>query len=204
MKQPRHLLLAGLLALAILSPAGAAIAKVGQPAPDFTLTDSTGREHALASYRGQIVVLEWVNPECPFVINHYDKSGNIPRLQRAATADGVVWLLINSARPGAQGDFNATQVAGWMQRTGAAPTAYLRDPRGQVGRGYHARTTPHLFIIDDRGTLVYAGGIDSIRSSRTEDIPKAVNYVAEALKDLKSGQPVRTPQSQPYGCGIKY
>jgi AhpC/TSA family len=204
MKPPRFLPLAGLMALAILSPAYAASPEVGSAAPDFTLTDFTGRQHSLASYRGQIVVLEWVNPECPIVTKHYDQSGNIPRLQRAATGDGVVWLSVNSGRPGAQGDFNAAQVAAWMQRTGATPTAYLRDPDGKVGRRFDARTTPHLFIIDGRGTLVYAGGIDSIRSSRAEDIPQAVNYVAEALKDLQSGRAVRTAQSQPYGCGIKY
>jgi hypothetical protein len=204
MNPHRHLLLTGLMGLAILSPAGAATPEVGQTAPDFTLTDISGREHSLNSYRGRIVVLEWVNPECPIVGKHYVKSDNIPRLQRAATADGVVWLSINSGRPGAQGDFDAAQVTGWLQRTGAAPTAYLRDSAGQVGHRYDARTTPHLFVIDGGGTLVYAGGIDSISSGRAEDIPKAINYVAEALGDLKNGRPVRTARSQPYGCAVKY
>jgi hypothetical protein len=190
------------LATFCIGQAGTAV--VGQPAPDFSLTDVTGVKHTLSDYRGKTVVLEWVNPECPIVIKHYDKSGNIPKTQAAATADGVVWLTINSAAPGAQGDYDTGDVTAWQQRTQAAATAYLRDQTGTVGKMYDARTTPHLYIIDPQGTLVYAGGIDSIRSSKVEDISKATNYVAAGLADLKAGKPLRTSRSQPYGCSVKY
>lgn len=190
--------------LAALSIGLAATAEVGRPAPDFTLTDMNGTKHSLSDYKGRTVVLEWVNPECPFVRKHYDKSGNIPKLQKSATADGVVWLSINSAAPGREGDYDATHVHDWQKRIDSSATAYFRDQDGKVGRLYDARTTPHLFIINGSGTLVYAGGIDSIRSSRVEDIARATNYVAEALADIKAGKSVRIANSQPYGCGVQY
>ncbi len=180
-----------------------AAAVVGQPAPDFTLTDIKGQTHSLSDYRGKIVVLEWVNPECPFVIKHYE-SGNLPATQRAAIADGAVWFSINSARTGAQGDFDAAQVAGWAAQTTAAPTAYCRDQDGAVGRLYGARTTPHMFVITPDGTLVYNGAIDSVRSANKADISRAENYVNSALAEMKAGQPVKTAYSQPYGCAVKY
>lgn len=190
-------------AAALLGQA-AANAEVGKAAPDFTLTDINGNKHSLSDFKGKTVVLEWVNPECPFVVKHYDKSGNMPKLQQAATADGVVWLSINSAAAGKEGDYDAAQVQGWQQRVHAAATAYFRDQDGKVGRLYDARTTPHMYVIDAGGTLVYAGGIDSIRSSRVEDIAHATNYVAAALADLKAGKPVHTANAQPYGCSVKY
>jgi hypothetical protein len=176
---------------------------VGQPAPDFVLSDIDGKAHSLAGLKGKTVVLEWVNPECPFVEKHYD-SGNIPATQKAALAAGAVWLSINSGRPKAQGDYEPAAVKSWLKRTGATPTAYLRDRDGKVGRLFAARTTPQLFVINPEGVLVYAGAIDSIRSSDAEDIPKATNYVSAALSALKAGQPVATPTSQPYGCSVKY
>jgi len=154
--------------------------------------------------KGKTVVLEWVNPECPFVMKHYDQSGNIPKTQQAATASGVVWLSINSAAPGKEGDYDSAQVKAWQARIHSGATAYFRDQDGKVGHLYDARTTPHMYVIDPAGTLVYAGGIDNIRSSKVEDIPKATNYVNAALADLKAGQPVRTKNSQPYGCSVKY
>jgi len=193
-------LLSAILGLASLAPARV---EIGSPAPDFNLTDIDGRVHQLSSYRGQTVVLEWVNPECPFVVKHYE-SGNLPRTQAEATAQGVVWLLINSARPGAQGDFNKTEAHAWQTQTGAAATAYIRDSDGSVGRLYDAKTTPHLFIITADGTLVYDGAIDSIRSTRQSDIAKAENYVTSALGALARGEPVKTPVTRPYGCTIKY
>jgi len=176
---------------------------IGQPAPDFALTDITGQAHKLSDFRGRTVVLEWVNPECPFVIKHYG-SGNMPALQKAAVADGVVWFSINSGRPGAQGDFDAAKVAEWMKRTGASPTAYFRDQDGKVGRLYAAKTTPHMFVITAEGTLVYDGAIDSIRSAKVEDLAKATNYVKAALASVKAGTPVEKTSSQPYGCSVKY
>ncbi len=190
-------------ALAALVGTARAAVSIGQPAPDFTLTDIQGRTHRLADYRGRTVVLEWVNPTCPFVVKHYG-SGNMPALQHAAVADGVVWLSINSGRPGAEGDFEPAQVAAWMKRVGAAPTAYCRDRDGKVGRLYEAKTTPHMFVITADGTLVYEGAIDSIRSAKVEDIAKATNYVKAALAAVKSGKPVEKATSQPYGCSVKY
>ena len=182
----------------------AATAEVGRAAPDFTLTDINGNKHTLSDFKGKTVVLEWVNPECPFVVKHYDESGNIPKIQKAATSDGVVWLSINSGSSGQQGDYDSAAVKAWQARVSSNATAYFRDQEGKVGRLYDARTTPHLYVIDGQGTLVYAGGIDSIRSTRVEDIAKATNYVNEALADIKAGKPVRKATSQPYGCAVKY
>lgn len=195
--------LVGTAALAALGVGSVHAAAVGQSAPDFKLTDINGQTRALSDYRGKTVVLEWVNPECPFVVKHYG-SGNIPGLQKSATQDGVVWLSINSGHPGAQGDFDARQVAAWMKQTGAAPTAYFRDQDGKVGRLYQAKTTPHIFVITPDGNLVYEGAIDSIRSAKVEDISKATNYVTATLSAVKAGKPVEKPTSQPYGCSVKY
>lgn len=200
----RKIILTGVALGAAFSIGQAAAPEVGRAAPDFTLTDINGNKHSLADFRGKTVVLEWVNPECPIVMKHYDKSGNLPKIQRAAAADGVVWLQINSGHPGAQGDYEPAKVADWQKRQGSVATAYFRDQDGKVGRLYDARTTPHMFVIDGGGTLAYAGGIDSIRSGNAADISKAENYVTAALADLKSGQPVRTKSAQPYGCGVKY
>lgn len=179
-------------------------ATVGQAAPDFALTDLTGKTHRLADFKGKTVVLEWVNPECPFVVKHYDQSGNMPATQKAAVADGVVWLSVNSAAPGKHGDYDAAAAKAWMEKNSAAPTAYLRDLDGKAGKAYGARTTPHLFVVNAEGTLVYAGAIDSKRSTNPEDIKTAENYVNSALADLKAGRAVATPNTQPYGCGVKY
>jgi hypothetical protein len=181
-----------------------AAAVIGQPAPEFTLTDLKGTPHTLSELKGKTVVLEWVNPQCPFVMKHYDKSGNIPALQKAATADGVVWLSINSGAPGKQGDFDAAQVTAWATKTGAAPTAYLRDSDGKVGKLYGAKTTPHIFVITADGKLAYNGAIDSISSTDVADIAKAENYVTAALAAVKAGKPVATSSTQPYGCSVKY
>jgi peroxiredoxin len=180
-----------------------AAATVGEPAPEFMLTDTAGKTHKLSDFRGKTVVLEWTNPECPFVVKHYE-SGNMPALQKAATADGVIWLSINSGKAGAQGDFEPAQVASWQSKTGAAPTAYLRDSDGTVGRAYGAKTTPHMFVITSEGQLAYAGAIDSIRSADAGDIAKAKNYVTAALTAVKNGTPVEKPTTTPYGCGVKY
>ncbi|MDI1337907.1 MAG: redoxin domain-containing protein [Lacunisphaera sp.] len=204
MKSLIKIILTGVVLGGALSIGRAATAEVGQAAPDFTLTDINGTKHSLSEFKGRTVVLEWVNPECPFVMKHYDKSGNIPKLQKAATADGVVWLAINSAAAGKEGDYAPAQVKDWQKRMSSAATAYFRDQDGRVGQLYDARTTPHLYVIDGGGTLVYAGGIDSIRSSKVDDIAKATNYVAAALADLKAGRPIQTKSSPPYGCSVKY
>ena len=179
-------------------------AEVGKSAPEFALTGIDGTAHKLSEYKGKIVVLEWVNPECPIVQKHYNKSGNIPRLQKTYTGEGVVWLSINAAAAGKQGDYEPGQVRAWMQQVGAAPTEYLRDPTGTVGHLYGAKTTPHIFIINREGILVYAGGIDSIASADPADISHATNYVSAAMADLAAGRPVAVTNSRPYGCSVKY
>lgn len=204
MKNSLRLLLAAFAVAAISTGLSAMTAEVGKAAPDFTLTDIKGTTHSLSDFKGKTVVLEWVNPECPFVVKHYEKSGNMPKTQKAALADGVVWLQINSGHAGAQGDFSPEQVKAWMAKNGAASTAYFRDSDGKVGKMYDARTTPHMYIVNPEGTLIYAGGIDSIRSSNPDDIAKATNYVTAALGDLKAGNPVREASTRPYGCSVKY
>lgn len=201
----RLVVLTALVALIAGGASGvrAASAKVGEAAPDFTLADINGQSHRLSDYRGKTVVLEWFNPECPFVKKHYE-SGNLPRTQKAAMADGVVWLTINSGHPGAQGSYNAEEVRDWLKQHDATPTAYMRDEDGSVGRLYGAKTTPHMFIITPQGELVYQGAIDSIRSASKADIPKAENYVTSALRELKAGEPIAKANTQPYGCAVKY
>lgn len=193
---------AGMLAIFAV-PTFAAKAKIGESAPDFTLTDINGTTHNLSDFSGKTVVLEWVNPECPFVVKHYG-SGNMPELQTGATAEGVVWLTINSGSPGAQGDYDAGKANAWMEKTGAAPSAYLRDQDGTVGRLYGAQTTPHMYVINPDGKLVYNGAIDSIRSANKRDIPKATNYVTAALAAVESGTMPERTSTQPYGCSVKY
>ncbi len=204
MKPPAKLILAGAAFMAALTTGLFAAAEVGKAAPDFALTDINGKQVSLSDFKGKTVVLEWVNPECPIVVKHYDKSGNIPKLQKDATSDGIVWLAINSGHKGAQGDLDNDRLAEWMKKNSFAANAYMRDRDGKVGKMYDARTTPHMYVIDAKGTLVYAGGIDSIQGGNPADIAKATNYVREALKDVEDGKPVRTATSKPYGCSVKY
>jgi peroxiredoxin len=177
--------------------------RTGYAAPDFTLKDATGKTHSLKEYRGKYVVLEWVNYDCPFVKKHYD-SGNMQKLQQKYSAEGVVWLSINSSAPGKQGNFSTEEILRRATEHGAAFTAYLIDSDGQVGRSYDAKTTPHIFIIDPQGQVVYAGGIDNIRSTNLEDISKARNFVSAALDEALAGQPITDTISKPYGCSVKY
>jgi hypothetical protein len=190
-------------AFAMLAPLARPAVTVGQPAADFSLTDINGQAHRLSDYRGKTVVLEWTNPECPIVRKHY-LSGNMPSLQKSATADGVVWLSINSGHPGSQGDYDPAQVEGWLKSTGAAPTVYMRDPDGSVGHLYGAKATPDMYVIAADGTLIYAGAIDSIASADVSDIARATNYVRAALDSLKAGRAVAVASSRPYGCAVKY
>lgn len=176
---------------------------VGGPAPDFALTDLQGKPVKLSDYKGKYVVLEWTNPGCPFVQKHYD-SGNMPRLQKEATAHGVVWLTLNSTSPSHQDFETPQQLSGWLGSKGAAPTAALLDKDGKVGHLYSAKTTPHMYVIDPQGKLIYAGAIDSIRSTDVEDIKTATNYVKVALAEARAGKPVSVSSTQAYGCTIKY
>lgn len=189
-------------ALAFVSTAALA-ASVGQPAPDFTLSDVSGKSVKLSDYRGKYVVLEWVNPECPYVEKHYG-SANMQRLQKEYTAKDVVWLSINSTNADHYEYYAPPKMAGWMKQMNAAPSATLLDPSGKVGRAYEARTTPHMYIVDPKGQLVYAGGIDDKRSTRQEDVKTAKNYVRAAMGELLAGKPVSDASTRPYGCSIKY
>lgn len=181
-----------------------AAAVVGSPAPDFTATGADGRPVALSAFKGRTVVLEWTNDGCPFVRKHYDATGNIPRLQKEATAAGVVWLQVISSAPGTQGHVDGPAALKLNQARGAAPSAVVLDPQGRLGRLYGATVTPHLFIVDARGQLVYKGGIDSIPSARADDLAKAEPYVKLALADIAAGRPVAQAVTRPYGCTIKY
>lgn len=181
----------------------AAETPVGKPAPDFSLPDSTDKTHSLSDYKGKIIVLEWLNHGCPYVKKHYN-SGNMQKLQKTYAAKGVIWFSIISSAPGKQGYQTPEEATETVKQKNAAPKAVLLDPEGTVGKLYGAKTTPHMFIIDSDGILVYNGGIDDIRSTNIDDIAKAKNYVQIALDELLAGKEVTVKTSQPYGCSVKY
>ncbi len=192
-----------LLSAALLLSAAAHAASVGQPAPAFKLTDTSGKTVSLSDFKGKHVVLEWVNPGCPYVRKHYD-SANMQGTQQGATAQGVVWLAVNSTAAD-HSDYKApADMAQWMQSQKAAASATLMDSNGQVGRAYSARTTPHMYIVDPQGMLVYAGGIDDKPSANPADVATATNHVKVALADTLSGKPVQMASTRPYGCSVKY
>ena len=196
------ILLLPVLAIGLTFTAFAAV-EPGEQAPEFTLTDSKGTSHKLSNFRGKLVVLEWLNHECPFVKKHYS-DGNMQKLQKEYTAKGVVWLSIISSAPGKQGHRTGPQADADTEDKGAAPTAVLLDPAGEVGKKYDAKTTPEMFVIDKEGKVIYAGAIDSIKSTDSKDIAKAENHVRAALDAALAGKPVPTPQTTPYGCSVKY
>jgi peroxiredoxin len=175
----------------------------GQPAPDFTLSDTSGKAVKLSDLKGKYVVLEWVNPECPYVQKHYN-SANMPALQKEFGGKQVTWLAINSTREGHSEFKTPQQMDAWMKKTGGAPAATLLDRDSKVGRLYGAVTTPHMYIIDPKGTLVYVGAIDDKRSTRLEDTKTAKNYVRAALGETMAGKPVSNASTSPYGCTVKY
>jgi peroxiredoxin len=189
--------------IAATAGVGRAEVQVGTPAPNFSLPDTNGKTFRLSDFKGKYVVLEWYNPDCPFVGKHY-KSGNMQRLQKEYTAKGVVWLTIDSSAPGLEGNYPADQLNQISNKVGAARTALLLDPDGKVGRAYAAKTTPDMYIIDPKGTLVYRGAIDNKRSTDLADVKTATNYVHEALEAVLGGKPVLTAATQPYGCSVKY
>ena len=186
----------------LLLPATAHAASVGQAAPDFTLMDTAGQPVKLSQFKGKPVVMEWNNPGCPFVKKHY--QGNMQTLQKEVTAQGGVWLAINSTRDDSADYMAPAQLGRWMTDQKASPTATLMDEDGKVGQAYAARVTPHMYIVSAQGVLVYAGAIDSIASARVDDIPKATNYVRQAMAEIKTGKPLSVATSRAYGCSIKY
>jgi peroxiredoxin len=199
----RRSLLRGSAALAVLPLAAHATTELGKPAPLFTGTDSHGKTWSLAELRGKVVVLETTNRDCPYVGKQY-RSGNMQSLQRDATAQGVVWLTVAASAPGEQGYVTAEQANVIVQQQNAAPTAVLLDPQGKIAHAYGATVTPHMYIIDAAGTLVYKGGIDSIVSTNVADIPRAKQYVRIALGEVLAGKPVTDASTRPYGCSLKY
>ncbi len=175
----------------------------GQAAPEFKVKDTSGKEQSLAAYKGKFVVLEWTNPGCPFVQKHYD-TANMQATQKAAEAKGAVWLTVSSTRQD-QGDYKKPgELAAWLKEKGATPTAMLMDDDGKIGQAYGARTTPHMYVINPQGKLVYAGAIDSKATARKDDVKCATNYVTVALDEAMAGKPSARPRSEPYGCSIKY
>ena len=177
--------------------------QIGQPAPDFSLTDCSGKKVSLSDFKGKVVVLEWVNHNCPFVAKHYG-SGNMQKLQADATAKGVTWLSICSSAPGKQGHATGPEAMKKCTETQSAATAYLLDETGKVGKTYGAKVTPEMYVIDANGVLVYHGAIDDKKSTNPGDIAGAKNYVAAALDEVLAGKPVSTAKTDPYGCSVKY
>lgn len=177
--------------------------QVGQPAPDFSAVDSEGKTRRLGEFKGKVVVLEWTNADCPFTRKHYT-SGNMQSAQQLAREHGVVWLSVISSAPGTQGYVTGAQADELSRTRHAVPAAVLLDPEGTMGRTYHAKTTPHLFVIDSHGILRYVGGMDSIASTDIEDIARAEPYLKEAMLAVVDGGAVAHPVTRPYGCSVKY
>lgn len=204
MPAKRPTLLMSVAALLIASTASATAApQIGKPAPGFTATDTKGETHSLSDFRGKTVVLEWTNHGCPYVQKHYD-TGNMQALQKEATEDGVVWLSVISSAPGKQGHVSPARADELTEKRDAALTAVLLDPQGEVGRTYDARTTPHMYVIDPAGTLVYMGAIDDQPTARHSSVEGARNYVREALTALENGGEIAEPVTRAYGCSVKY
>ncbi len=175
----------------------------GDEAPAFTLPDTKGEEVSLADFKGKLVVLEWLNYDCPFVKKHY-QSGNLPALQEKYTGQEVVWLSINSSAEGKQGYLPGEKLAARSEKEGNKASAILLDTSGKVGKAYGARTTPHMYVIDAEGKLAYLGGIDDKPTTKASDIEGATNHVAAALDALLAGKEVEVKKAKPYGCGVKY
>lgn len=175
----------------------------GDAAPAFEEVNTSGKEVSLADFKGKTVILEWTNNGCPFVQKHYN-SQNMQKTQTAAASDGVVWLSVISSKPGSQGNVTPAEADRLTKDRGAKPTHVLLDPDGSMGRAYGAKTTPHMYIITPDGKIAYNGAIDSIKSNKVDDVPKAINYVTTALASLKAGKAPDPALTQPYGCDVKY
>jgi peroxiredoxin len=178
-------------------------ARIGEPAPTFSLTDSNGKAVSLTDFKGKTVVLEWTNHECPYVRKHYS-ANNMQMLQKKWTAQGVVWLTLISSAPGTQGYVTGEEANKLTAQRAAAPSHVLLDPKGDVGRAYGAQTTPHMYVIKADGTLAYMGGIDDRPTTRLEDLKTAKNFVDAALTELAEGKSVSATSARPYGCSVKY
>jgi len=195
--------LAVLAAASMIAGPAVAAPVLGQPAPAFQAVDAAGKTRSLSEFKGKTVVLEWTNNGCPYVQKHYN-SGNMQGLQTQAAKDGIVWLTVISSAPGMQGYLTGPQARQWKGEVKAASTDVLLDPKGTVGRAYEAKTTPHMYIVDKTGKLVYMGGIDDKASSDPDSLQGAKNYVTAALADVKAGRAVAQAATRPYGCSVKY
>ncbi len=191
------------LSSAALFAADAPAPAVGNAAPDFSISDSNGKTHSLSQYKGKYVVLEWFNPDCPFVKKHYG-VGNMQKLQKEFTGKGVVWLAIDSSAPGKEGNLTGEQANAKISEWKSPMTALLLDPDGKAGHAYGAKNTPHMFIIDPEGKIIYMGAIDSKASPNPADIPTSTNYVRVALDEALAGKKVSNASTRPYGCSVKY
>jgi peroxiredoxin len=190
-------------ATALTTPAHAATAAVGQSAPDFSALDTAGKKHRLSDYKGKLVVLEWTNPNCPFVGKHYG-GGNMQGLQKEFTGKGVVWLAVNSTARDSVEYLPPAQLAAWAKEKQAASSATLMDESGKIGQLYGAKATPHMYIVGPQGQLLYAGAIDSIASARLDDIRSATNYVRQGLTEALAGKPLSVASTRAYGCSVQY
>jgi alkyl hydroperoxide reductase subunit AhpC len=180
-----------------------AAAKVGDSAPEFTTTASNGKTIRLSDYRGKYVVLEWHNNGCPYVGKHYN-SGNMQRLQKQWTSQGVVWLTVLSSAPGKQGYVTASEENDYLTKEHAAPTAALLDPTGEIGHLYDAKTSPQMVVINPQGVVIYSGAIDDKPTTDLQGVQGATNYVGLALEQAMAGKPVQNAATRPYGCSVKY
>jgi peroxiredoxin len=176
---------------------------VGTTAPNFSLTDSKGKTQTVSQYKGKYVVLEWFNPKCPFVQKHYG-SGNMQKLQEEFTGKGVVWLTVDSNAPGLEGNLTAEQANAKMTEWKTKQTALVLDPDGKAGRSYGAKNTPHMFVINPDGKIIYEGAIDSKATPNPSDISSSTNYVKVALEESLAGKTVSNANTKPYGCSVKY
>ena len=192
-----------MVAAVLVSLFSFAAPRAGEAAPEFTANDSNGKTHKLSDYKGKFVVLEWTNSGCPFTKKHYN-SGNMQNLQKQWTSKGVVWLTVISSAPGKEGYMTPEQENAYVREKGAAPTAVLMDPNGNLGHLYGAKTTPHIFIVDPTGKLIYNGAIDDKPTTDRSDIDGAKNYVSTALTEAMGGRPVTTARTEAYGCSVKY
>ena len=197
------LLLSALTCLASTALFAADSPPVGSTAPDFSVSDSKGKTHSVSQYKGKYVVLEWFNPECPFVKKHYG-SGNMQKLQEEFTGKGVVWLSVDSSAPGKEGNLTAEEAEKKIAEWKAHSTALLLDPDAKAARAYSAKNTPHMFVINPEGKIIYEGAIDSKASPNPADIPTSTNYVRVALDEALAGKTVSNPTTRPYGCSVKY
>lgn len=190
-------------AMILFSTTSSLAAKVGEAAPAFNGPTAEGKTIDLADFKGKYVVLEWHNQDCPYVKAQY-KSKNMQKFQKEWTGKGVTWITVNSSAQGKQGYFDAKGVLKNIKDTGAAPTFALLDTNGKIGRAYDAKTTPHMYVIDPQGKLIYEGAMDDHASNDATDVGGKINYVSAALTEAMAGKPVSMQTTRPYGCGVKY